>query len=66
MTGLNDFHYAQFLLEELYGIKLPDEKFEEIGLIAYQRIGNKRMKIYIYTVLMDDCVNYIDLPCNCD
>lgn len=66
MTGLNDFHYAQFLLEELYGIKLPDEKFEEIGLIAYQRIGNKRMKIYRYTVHMDDCVNYIDLPCNCD
>lgn len=33
MTGLNDFHYAQFLLEELYGIKLPDEKFEEIDLL---------------------------------
>ena len=66
MIANNDFHYAQFLLNELYGIKMPDEKFEEIGLIAFNRIGNKRMKIYRYEAYMDDCVNFIELPCNCE
>lgn len=63
---LNDFHYAQTLLEQLYGITIPEEDFEEIGLVAWNRIGNKRYKLYSYKVCADDCATSIELPCNAD
>ena len=27
---MNNFHYAQYLANELYGVEMPDDKFEEI------------------------------------
>jgi hypothetical protein len=32
---LNDFHYALSLAEELYGITMQEDSFEEVGLIAW-------------------------------
>lgn len=63
----NDFHYAMSLCQTLYGIDLTEDTFEEIGLVAWGLIGNKRTRTYRYTICMDQCGdNSIQLPCNCD
>lgn len=64
---MNDFHYALSLCQTLYGTDMKEEDFEEIAVVAWNLIGNKRTKIYRYTTCMDDCSDLsIDLPCNCD
>lgn len=67
MSNLNNFHYAMSLCQTLYGIDLKEDEFEEIALIGWNLIGNKRTRIYRYTTSMDSCSdNTIQLPCNCD
>lgn len=64
---MNNFHYAMSLCQTLYGIDLQDEDFEEIGLVAWELIGNKRTRTYRYTVCANDCAdNTVELPCNAD
>ena len=63
----NDFYYALTLIDTLYGISnIQEEDFEEIGLIAWNQIGNKRCRLYKQTICMQGCENSIELPCNCD
>lgn len=63
----NDFHYGQTLCQLLYGIDMKEEDYEEIGLVAWGLIGNKKTRIYRYQVCMDDCAEpKIELPCNAD
>lgn len=62
----NDFHYSLSLLSTLYGITLPEEEFEEIALVGWTLIGNKRAKLYNYSVCLNPCDSEIQLPCNCD
>jgi len=47
----------------LYGIELEEEDLEEIALVAWDLIGNKRTKLYSYTTCIDNN-NSIQLPCN--
>lgn len=55
------------LAQTLYGVDLKEEDYEEIGLVAWGLIGNKRTRTYRYRVCMDACEdNTIQLPCNCD
>ncbi len=61
---MNQFHYALSLLNTLYDIDIPEDVFEEISIIAWQYIGNKRTRIYRYTTCMDNCQKSIELPCN--
>jgi hypothetical protein len=61
----NKFYYIAVLLEQLYGITLPDEEFEEIGLTAWNLIGNKRYRLYRYSACPDS-EGKIELPCNAD
>lgn len=63
----NDFHYAMSLCQTLYGVDMTEDMFEEIALVAWNLIGNKRTRTYRYRVCMDACKdNTIQLPCNCD
>lgn len=62
---LVDFHYPLVLLEELYGITMEDESYEELALHCYALIGNQRTRMYRYVGKVD-CENKVDLPCNCD
>lgn len=64
MAQYNNFHYSLSLLETLYGITLPEEEFEEIALLGWELIGNKRSKLYHQVVCTDQ--NSFELPCNCD
>lgn len=64
---MNKFYYAYSLCQTLYGLDLTEDQFEEIAIIAWNLIGNKRTKIYRYSVCMNECGdNTIELPCNCD
>lgn len=63
---MNNFYYALSLLETLYGITMQEEEFEELAILALNQIGNKRSKLYRYSVCLDACQNSIELPCNVD
>lgn len=63
---LNNFHYSMTLMEQLYGITMQEDQFEEIGLVAWNLIGNKHTKLYRYSVCSDNCQTSLELPCNCD
>lgn len=55
------------LAQTLYGVDLKEEDYEEVGLVAWGMIGNKRTRTYRYSACMDACSdNTISLPCNCD
>ena len=45
---MNNFHYAMSLLNTLFGLTLQEDEFEEIAVVGWNFIGNKRMKIYRY------------------
>lgn len=60
----NDFGYAEFLAHSMYGIDLLPEDFEELGLIAFNLIGNKRYRLY--RAQLNVVNNTAQLPCNCD
>ena len=61
---MQNFHYVNVLLDQLYGMNLDDADMEEIGLLAWESIGNKVRKLYKYTTLIDPSDNSITLPCN--
>lgn len=61
---LNNFHYVAVLLDQLYGMELDDEDLEEIGLLAWEHIGNKRVRLYSYSTCLNSEDNSIQLPCN--
>lgn len=55
------------LCQTLYGIEFSEDDYEEVALVAWNLIGNKRVRTYKYSVCMNDCDdNSIELPCNCD
>ena len=62
----NNFHYGLSLLDTLYGINLQEETYEEIALVGWNLIGNKRAKLYRYSTCLQPCQESIELPCNCD
>lgn len=59
----NNFHYVSVLLDQFYGIEMEDENLEEMGLIAWNLIGNKDTKLYKYRTCLDSD-NSLILPCN--
>jgi len=61
---MNNFHYVSVLLEEMYGIQMDDTNVEELGLIAWDLIGNKVTKLYKYSTVIDPVDNSVTLPCN--
>ena len=61
---MNNFHYTAVLLDQLYGIQIEDADLEELGLIAWEMIGNRVRKFYRYSTTIDPLDNSITLPCN--
>lgn len=59
-----DIHYAHFLANELYGVEISQDKFEELALIAYGHIGNKNCRTYRYFGSVDPVTLSLELPCN--
>lgn len=63
---MEKFGYAMFLANQLYGLELLPDDFEEIGIIAFRMIGNKRQRLYRFCTDINCSSNTIELPCNCD
>jgi hypothetical protein len=63
---MRSFHTALFQANLLYGIELSEDQFDEYALIAWNLIGNHRVRLYHYIAEVNCDGNYIDLPCNCD
>lgn len=64
---MENFHYAMSLCQTLYGIDYIEDQFEEVGLVAWNLIGNKHTRTYRFSTCMNACSdNTIELPCNCD
>lgn len=63
---MNSFYYGLSLLNTLYGIEMNEDTYEETALVGWELIGNKRSKLYRYSVCVDDCSEGVELPCNCD
>ena len=63
---LNNFHYAMSLAQTLYDIEGDMEDMEEVGLIAYNHIGNKNTRLYRATLDVNCVDGSIELPCNVD
>lgn len=61
-----NFKSAMFQADLLYGLELIPEDFEELGLIAWNLIGNKRCKLYKYTTELNCETRTVTLPCNAD
>ena len=60
----NDFHYVAVLLDMFYGIELEDQDIEELGLLAWNMIGNKNFKLYRIRLCINPIDNSVTLPCN--
>ena len=60
---MNTFENAYSDAVTLYAISMTREDFDEIGLIAWNKIGNKICKTHRYIAHTDEC-GKIELPCN--
>lgn len=61
----NNFYYAYTLANTLFGIELEEQDFEEIGLVAWNMIGNKNTRLHRLNIKVDcDDNNSVQLPCN--
>ena len=63
---MEEFHAAYSQANLLYGLEMNPEDFEEIGLIAWERIGNKQVRLYRVSLDVDCVTKSAELPCNCD
>lgn len=63
---MDNFNTAYAQANLIYGVDIPQETFEEIGLIAWNKIGNKTSRFYRYKSDVDPDTLSIKLPCNCD
>lgn len=61
-----DFYEAFFKARLLYGIEDNFEDLEELGLIAWEKINTKHVKLYRLITHIDESTLSIDLPCNLD
>ena len=63
------FNTAYMQARELYGLELTPDEFENLGIIAWGKIGNKKYKLYTYTTApskTDTGEWAVELPCNVD
>ena len=63
---MNNFHYAISLAQTLYDVEGDTYDLEEIGLIAYNFIGNKNTQLVADLVNVDMRTGLVDLPCKAD
>lgn len=63
---MQEFYSAMYQANLLYGVDIQVDDFEELGLIAWEKIGNKRVKTYRYCANINCDTHTVELPCNCD
>lgn len=63
---MNNFYQAMVQANLLYGVELNFDDFAEVGLNAWNFIGNKQTRLYRYRAKIDPTDLSINLPCNAD
>jgi hypothetical protein len=63
---MENFESAYAQMHLLYKTEMTPEEFEEIGLIAWNKIGNRQTKLYRFRCKIDCATLSVELPCNCD
>ena len=63
---MNALNYIYTVANSLYGLELEPEQFEELGLTAWNLIGNKTVRLYNYSANISCDDLSVQLPCNCD
>lgn len=63
---MEEFYTAIAQANLLYGLDMNEDDAIEIGLIAWNKIGNKQYRLYRYRALIDKETLSVELPCNCD
>lgn len=63
---LNNFKYIISLANMLYGMDIDEDDGIEVGLHAWNLIGNKNTRIYRYSTCVNNCDDGVELPCNAD
>lgn len=63
---MENFHSALMLANLLYNLEMTPEDFEDIGLLAWNKIGNKRIRLYKYSAIIDPNTLQVELPCDVD
>lgn len=61
---MNNFYAALSMANSMYDLNIDPATFEDVGLVAWDLIGNKQTKIYRYTTATENC--RIKIPCNCE
>lgn len=56
------FYTAHAHLHDFHGISIDEDEFETIAIHAYDKIGNKRTRMYKIGGMTENCV--FELPCN--
>jgi len=62
MSQLNNFNSVYPLITDLYGIDADTDSFENVALVAWEKIGNKHTRLYRYIGDTEECI--LKLPCN--
>ena len=62
----NNYHYGLSLLNTMFGVTMDEDDYEEISLVGWNLIGNKRCKLHRTSICVEPCQESIDLPCNVD
>lgn len=63
---MESFNSIFALLSLQYGVEIDDDDAIDIGLVAWNKIGNKNYRLYRFRAEADPESGAIDLPCNCD
>lgn len=63
---MENFNSAYARANLIYDLEMTPDEFEEIGLIAWNKIGNKQTRIYRVRLKIQCPGNYVEIPCNCD
>lgn len=63
------FYTAYTQIPTMFGVNMSPDDFENAGIVAWNRINNKRYRLYLFQTTPTEGELeqwYIDLPCNCD
>lgn len=63
---MNKFQMAFAQANMLYDVEMDPDDLEEIGLIAWSKIGNKNYRLYRVRLDVDPFDLSVELPCNVD
>jgi len=63
------FYSVMPLLSDLYGIEIDEDQFETLGMVAWNKIGNKEVclrRVRLRPIAMPEGGSYIDKLCDID